>query len=95
MIETFVSESFIRLRFLREALSLNKKQFSKLLNVNYRTYVKWERKEILPSIKAQKNMIELGLNPRYILGENNPLINGTSFEQIKKIIINKMIEGKV
>ena len=86
MVENLFSQSHIRLRLIREALQLNRKDFSQILKVNYRTYNEWEKKEITPSIEAQKKMIQIGLNPNYLLGDNSPTINGYTFESIKKNI---------
>lgn len=90
MIENCISQSHIRLRLMREALELTKKDFSMILNVNYRTYNKWEKFERKPSIEALKNMVKLRLNPHYLFGDNNLTINDTNFDNIKESITNEL-----
>lgn len=86
MIENLFSQSHIRLRLIREALELNRKDFSEILKVNYRTYNEWEKKEIIPSMNAQKRMISIGINPHYLFGDDSPTINGYTFENVKNNI---------
>lgn len=92
MLETIITQSHIRLRMLREAFTLNKSQFSKLIDIPYRTYIIWERIDRRISHKAIINLISLGINPAYIDGDNHPILSEYSFEFVKKNIMNKMIE---
>lgn len=92
MIEDYVKQSHIRLRLMREALTLTRREFSMLLNVKYRTYNGWEKKDRIISITAQQHMVVLGLNPSYILGDKNITINDVPFENVKKIVFRKLME---
>ena len=87
MIEDFVTESHVRLRLMREAVCLSKREFAALLKVNYRTYTRWEKFEMRPSMKAQHEMINIGLNPNYLIGDKELIMSGISFETVRKKVI--------
>lgn len=92
MLETIIQQPHIRLRLLREAFTLNKTQFAKILETPYRTYQKWEYNDKRLSFKATNNMIKLGINPNFINGDDQPILNCITFEQVKINIINSMIK---
>lgn len=93
MIEAFVSGSHIRLRFMREAFSINKKEFSRVLNANYRTYNEWEKKDITPCKKVLSNMIKIGLNPNYLNGADSIIQHGFTFDDVQNTIIQLLEKG--
>lgn len=90
MLEQYTNQPHIRLKIMREALAITRTDFAKILNVCYRRYSRWENRDILIPIEAQRIMIRLGLNPHYILGDSNLTLNNLPFETVKKSILREL-----
>lgn len=94
MIEKYMRKSHLRLKIMRELFDLNRYCFAALLGVKYRTYNVWEKRDIRPNMTAERKMIELGLNPNYIKGDDNMFIRGHDYTEVKKRI-DQLIKGEI
>lgn len=94
MLDPVITQSHIRLRMLREAFTLNKTQFAILIDTPYRTLINWEKYDRRMSYKACQILINIGINPNYVSGDENLMINGFTLNQVKKNILNRMMEKR-
>jgi len=78
-----------KLRECREAKGLSQKELAKLLNTSYSVIGKYERDEMLPSIKAAQSIAKLiDTTVGYLLGETeqtNVLKDPTMLQRLNQI----------
>lgn len=90
MIDLFTNEPHIRLKIIREALAISRKDFAKILDISYRRYTRWEKVNTTLPVGTQQCMVKLGLNPFYVLGDPMLTINDIPFENVKKAVIREL-----
>lgn len=81
MIKEKQNEFGERLKKIRELKGLTRTELAKLLNISYRTLLRWEKGESAPSIKELRELTRILEVPEsYLLGKSDTLIAANTLE---------------